>query len=146
MKYLVCVDGSDNADLAFHRALDLFHKDKDELLVIFVHSDPKEPHKREQEKSIMQNYARQLLEKIGRKVDGGAHRGSMISEPATTSVGAQIVEKAKEHNVDVVILGRRGMDPVQRFFAGSVSRYVMENSPCDVYIVKSSTEKAQASH
>ena len=53
MKYLVCVDGSENADVAFHRALNLFNKDHDELLVMFVHSDPKEPHKREHEKTII---------------------------------------------------------------------------------------------
>lgn len=34
-------------------------------------------------------------------------------------------------------MGRRGMGTIARLLLGSVSRYVLENAPCDVVVVKS---------
>ncbi len=64
----------------------------------------------------------------------------MVAEPSTTTVGDFIVHKAKEFKVDAIIIGRRGMTTMQRLFAGSVSRYVMENAPCDVFVVKGNNQ------
>ena len=35
------------------------------------------------------------------------------------------------------------MSSVQRFFTGSVSRYIMENADCDVLVVKAKSEPTQ---
>lgn len=43
--------------------------------------------------------------------------------------------------MDAIIIGRRGMTKMQRVFAGSVSRYVMENADCDVFVVKAKSKK-----
>ncbi len=50
--------------------------------------------------------------------------------------GESIVAAAKEKNIDTICIGRRGMGALKRLLLGSVSRYVVENAPCDVVVVK----------
>eukprot|EP01111_Echinosteliopsis_oligospora_P001387 TRINITY_DN12116_c0_g1_i1.p1 TRINITY_DN12116_c0_g1~~TRINITY_DN12116_c0_g1_i1.p1 ORF type:complete len:130 (-),score=29.24 TRINITY_DN12116_c0_g1_i1:116-505(-) len=129
MKYLVCVDGSDNADKAFQRVKEIFQKTQDELYVMIAHSTG-DAEKSEQELSILKNYAKICL-------DNGFN-SKMVAAPIPPSgVGAAICEKITELQIDTVVCGRRGLNTIQRLFAGSVSRYVMENATCNVLIVKS---------
>ena len=48
----------------------------------------------------------------------------------------QILSFVKEHEVDMVVLGGRGLGVVQGFLVGSVSQQVMEEATCTVVIVK----------
>lgn len=66
----------------------------------------------------------------------GNFNSKMIAEPASTTVGDKIIQTARDLKVDAIIIGRRGMNNIQRLFAGSVSRFVMENADCDVFVVK----------
>mmetsp|Transcript_19855 Transcript_19855/g.55803 ORF Transcript_19855/g.55803 Transcript_19855/m.55803 type:complete len:176 (+) Transcript_19855:214-741(+) len=50
--------------------------------------------------------------------------------------GEAICDYAKEHHIDHVIMGRRGMSTLQRVVMGSTSKYVMENCNADVTICK----------
>ena len=47
-----------------------------------------------------------------------------------------IVEYARRHSVDLVVMGHRGMSNLQRFFGGSVSDRVVDHTPCNVLIVR----------
>eukprot|EP00026_Physarum_polycephalum_P019998 Phypoly_transcript_22307.p1 GENE.Phypoly_transcript_22307~~Phypoly_transcript_22307.p1 ORF type:complete len:144 (+),score=22.77 Phypoly_transcript_22307:120-551(+) len=127
MKYMVCVDGSEFGDAAFERAKELYVAQRDSLVVVLVHSD--DLSKRQAEKEVIQKYAKQCVRQYNSK---------MVAEPIATgsSVGATILQTAKDEGVDAIIIGRRGMSKMQRVFAGSVSRYVMENAECDVFVVK----------
>lgn len=66
----------------------------------------------------------------------GHFNSKIIAEPVVTTVGEKIIQTAKEINADAIIIGRRGMSTMQRFFSGSVSKFVMENADCDVFVVK----------
>lgn len=59
MKYLVCVDGSENGEAAFNRAKDVYVGHRDELLILFVHSGDEE--KRLKEIDIVQHYSKVLI-------------------------------------------------------------------------------------
>ena len=48
----------------------------------------------------------------------------------------RIIEMAKEENVDLIVVGSRGMSGVKRFFLGSVSHNVAHHCECPVLIVK----------
>lgn len=56
MKYLVCVDGSENGDAAFNRAKEIYAAHRDEIVVLLVHSGDEE--KREKEIEIVQSYSK----------------------------------------------------------------------------------------
>jgi nucleotide-binding universal stress UspA family protein len=46
-----------------------------------------------------------------------------------------IVEEAKERNVDLIIMGTRGMTGLKRVFLGSVAQKVIGYAPCPVMVV-----------
>lgn len=58
MKYLVCVDGSENADAAFKRACDLYIEGKTTLIVLFVHTPDADQAKHDKEVEVIQKYAK----------------------------------------------------------------------------------------
>jgi len=48
---------------------------------------------------------------------------------------AQIVDVAKAVGADMIVIGRRGLNPVGELFLGSVSQQVLHAAPCPVLIV-----------
>ena len=46
-----------------------------------------------------------------------------------------IVEEAKERNVDLIVMGTRGMTGLKRVFLGSVAQKVIGYAPCPVMVV-----------
>ena len=47
-----------------------------------------------------------------------------------------ILESAKQHNVQMIVVGARGLKGIKRFLLGSVSQKVLEHAPCSVLIVR----------
>ncbi|ETO04811.1 UspA domain-containing protein [Reticulomyxa filosa] len=52
-------------------------------------------------------------------------------------IGKLICGAAKALEVDLIIMGSRGLGKVKEFFVGSVSKNVVENAHCPVLVVKS---------
>ena len=50
--------------------------------------------------------------------------------------GAEICEAARTHQVDLIIMGRRGRQGLTEKVLGSVSNYVIHHAPCAVLIVQ----------
>ena len=48
----------------------------------------------------------------------------------------EIAEEAENGRYDLIVMGHRGLNPVKRFFMGSVAKRVIEDAPCSVLIVK----------
>ena len=46
----------------------------------------------------------------------------------------RIVHFAEEKGADMIMIGHRGLSPVQRFFLGSVAAKVVAQAPCSVYV------------
>ena len=42
----------------------------------------------------------------------------------------------KDYPIDLIVMGKTGSNPVERFLMGSVSDYVVRNAQCDVIIVR----------
>lgn len=51
-------------------------------------------------------------------------------------VDAEIIRLANIHQADLIILGSRGLQGVDRIIEGSVSSQVLEQAPCTVMVVK----------
>lgn len=52
------------------------------------------------------------------------------------SPGETIVDYAKQHNVDLVVIGSRGLNTLQEMVLGSVSHKVTKRADCPVMVVK----------
>ena len=50
--------------------------------------------------------------------------------------GEVIIKTAKEEKAGLVVIGSRGLGLLKRTLAGSVSDFVLHNSPCPVVIYK----------
>jgi nucleotide-binding universal stress UspA family protein len=71
--------------------------------------------------------SREALGKRGIKAQGVILRGDAATE---------IIQYAKEHEVDLIIAGSRGLSPVTGWLLGSVSRKLVHYAGCSVLIVK----------
>jgi nucleotide-binding universal stress UspA family protein len=64
----------------------------------------------------------------------GAQVRSEVRE--ADSVADEIVEAADGSGADLVVMGHRGLNRIERFFLGSVSENVLRYAPCSVWIVR----------
>lgn len=51
-----------------------------------------------------------------------------------------ICKLAKEHNIDLIVIGRRGRTGISEMFLGSVSNYVLHHAPCSVLTIQKSED------
>ncbi len=55
--------------------------------------------------------------------------------------GAEILQAVEDYQIDLVILGTRGLSNVKRFLLGSTSDWVMREAPCSVLLVREKLSK-----
>jgi nucleotide-binding universal stress UspA family protein len=133
MRIVVGYDGSESAKRALQRAADLAGN-ADRIVVVAAaeshvrtgiakgaHLDPSEV---EQRRSDLEEAQRFLSE---RGIDAEPVEGQ--GDP-----GAVIVEAAKD--ADLIVVGSRGLNPVERILLGSVSSKVVHRAACDVLVVR----------
>lgn len=53
-----------------------------------------------------------------------------------TNSKAAAVEYARDHKVDLIVTGTRGLGTLQRIVVGSFSRHLIDNAHCDVLLVR----------
>lgn len=143
-KILCAYDGSDHAKKALESAkliskesngdLHILHTIKfepmphniyGELGVSVAQSDFMDLAKKHGEQTL--NEAIDSVKKDGLKVHGLLFYG----DPATT-----ILEFATENNVDLIVMGSRGLSTFKELFLGSVSHKITQSAKCSVLIVK----------
>jgi nucleotide-binding universal stress UspA family protein len=74
------------------------------------------------------NEVREKAEPLGVKVSTEVLVGS--------SVAVTIIDYAKDHDVDLVIIGTKGMTGVQKFLLGNVANNVIANAHCPVLAIR----------
>jgi nucleotide-binding universal stress UspA family protein len=52
----------------------------------------------------------------------------------------EIIQAAKIEEYDLIVIGHRGLSPVQAFLLGSVSNRVVAHAPCSVLVVRAGLE------
>eukprot|EP01102_Stenamoeba_stenopodia_P002609 TRINITY_DN12467_c0_g1_i1.p1 TRINITY_DN12467_c0_g1~~TRINITY_DN12467_c0_g1_i1.p1 ORF type:complete len:170 (+),score=44.12 TRINITY_DN12467_c0_g1_i1:124-633(+) len=154
MKYLIAVDGSASADNAFQFAVKLFNKENDQLFVISCVEEWGFDYIDDISGAISMAEVGQLnqaMEKNSTKVlshysdkcrDLGIECVVLKSRGKAKDI---IVERAKELGIDLLVVGSRGLGPLSRLFLGSVSDYLVKNSPCPVLVVREKETTATAS-
>jgi nucleotide-binding universal stress UspA family protein len=142
-RILVPVDGSDNAMAALDLATQIQKKCDSELFLLCVYRHyslleasmsmvrPDKPENlddsmREFATGVVENAKKFAVERGVDKVRGFVKSGP----PARTIVGF-----AKEKDVNLIVLGSRGLGDIERYLLGSVSHKVTSLAECPVLVV-----------
>lgn len=153
-KILVPYDQSKYADKAFDEAVSIAKMTRgSEIIVLHVMEEIPTPtklfettvrHHKTREPTTLSIYLRDLqrdmkyemvnkLEEVKKRYKNSV----MISTQVLFGSPAdRIIEFADRHNVDLIVMGRRGLKGVRRFLLGSISRNVIEKVNRTVMIVK----------
>ena len=153
-KILVAMDGSENSQKAAQVALELAEKLKTELLVLHAITPPTSyyrttiasptgmslPTPSQHEIDAYYAYARKVAMSIVGEVESkakrqGTHVKTEIPE-AVSSVVETIINHAVKENVDLILVGTRGLGGFKKLLLGSVSTGVVSHAHCPVLVVR----------
>jgi nucleotide-binding universal stress UspA family protein len=140
---LVPVDGSKHAEEALYTAIGMVRGREDGNLFVINVAPAFESFDLELSAAGRELLSRDFAEKGTRVVNracdiatGEGVRVNCKAEVTATSVSDAIVAFAEKEQVDVVVIGSRGLSPSSRWRMGSVAAQVVRHSPCSVYVVK----------
>jgi nucleotide-binding universal stress UspA family protein len=137
---VVGTDGSETADIALRRAIELAALTGGKLHVVSAY-DPaparvggNKPVAEAAEWSVGSDFK---VEAVLQRAQDEANAGSIDFEVHAPKGDAadSLIAAAKEHDADVIVLGSRGMRGARRVL-GSVPNKVSHHAPCDVLIVQ----------
>lgn len=138
---LVAIDGSDNALRAVRLASRIAKNNNAELLILHVMVVP----------SSISGNVYVPFEKIEKKIRASGERFLAVAvtvaknegiEPRTQLVEAldspalSIAEYSQENNVDLIVVGTRGLGGFKRLLLGSVASAVVHYAHCSVLVVR----------
>ena len=132
---LVAVDGSDNSLRAMEDAIKVASSES-QIEILYVSSTG---HIASDilKAGTLDEYNEQNRQKFAR--EEAAVKSSGIAYKVTIEYGEAgkiIANYANDNNVDLVVLGRRGLTAIQEMVFGSVSTYVMKQVNCSCLLVK----------
>lgn len=144
-KICVAVDGSDSAFDAVKNAAKLATRVNAGLVIMHVVRNMKVPTqlKRFVKEKSLEDIRREALESAGKEIinhaiglaeyEGvsGCEEAILQGDPA-----AAIVQGAKDHKCDLIVVGTRGLGQVEGMLIGSISRKITSISNISVLVVK----------
>ena len=149
-KILVPVDGSGEARLAFHKAVEVAKRNNAQLVLCHVIDTRAlqtptgfdgnfSEEIRQQTENLFTEYVNYAQEREFKNIETLIEYGSP----------KQLIAKTipQEHDIDLIMIGATGLNAVERLFIGSVSEYVIRTAQCDVMVVRTDLEnKLPATH
>jgi nucleotide-binding universal stress UspA family protein len=131
-KILVAVDGSKHADMALDYAVQLAKKFRLNLALLHVEDDDLVRIAGPQVLDCIGTIGESILEHTTSKIRGLSVRKFLkYGNPAET-----IIKMAQKGNVDLIVLGSRGVSSVKRYLLGSVSDDISIHARSSVLIVR----------
>ena len=142
-KILVPVDGSNEARLAFEKAIEVAKRNRAQVLIAHIidtrvlqtptgfEGNFNEEIQRQTE-NLFQEYRQYAQEHDFNDIDFVLEYGS-----PKVYISKNI---PKDYQIDLIMMGATGLNAVERLFIGSVSEYVIRNDSCDVLVVRKELE------
>ena len=142
-KILVPVDGSNEARLAFEKAVEVAKRNRAQVLIAHIidtrvlqtptgfEGNFNEEIQRQTE-NLFQEYRQYAQEHDFNDIDFVLEYGS-----PKVYISKNI---PKDYQIDLIMMGATGLNAVERLFIGSVSEYVIRNASCDVLVVRTDLE------
>ncbi len=139
-KILVTHDGSDNSQRAFNEAINLIkqlqNKEGIELNVVSVIQIIDLPEVAENQAII--DYFRKYYKEIHSNLIETAQKENikintyiLVGNPSV-----EILNFAKENNVDLIVIGKTGKSKIEQWLLGSVSKKILDHAPCSVLLIR----------
>ena len=142
-KILVPVDGSNEARLAFEKAIEVAKRNRAQVLIAHIidtrvlqtptgfEGNFNEEIQRQTE-NLFQEYRQYAQEHDFNDIDFVLEYGS-----PKVYISKNI---PKDYQIDLIMMCATGLNAVERLFIGSVSEYVIRNASCDVLVVRTDLE------
>ena len=142
-KILVPVDGSNEARLAFEKAIEVAKRNRAQVIIAHIidtrvlqtptgfEGNFNEEIQRQTE-NLFQEYRQYSQEHDFNDIDFVLEYGS-----PKVYISKNI---PKDYQIDLIMMGTTGLNAVERLFIGSVSEYVIRNASCDVLVVRTDLE------
>ncbi|MCH3951680.1 MAG: universal stress protein [Acidaminococcus sp.] len=139
-KILVPIDGSEIAMRAMDFAIEMGSKFNSQIIVLNVDipydlSRIKPPLK-DKDGNVVESAQLSPLEAAEKRAKKSGYDRISFKKYVDIDPAEKIVEAAQKNDVDLIVMGNRGMGVLAGFFLGSVSTKVSQSAPCPVTIVK----------
>jgi nucleotide-binding universal stress UspA family protein len=132
---LVAYDGSEPAERAFQLALDLAKPLQAAISVLAVADSSKPPTAAEMA-GVLESDSQYFERAFVRLREAASFSGVSLSAKTLRGRPAvQIIHEAMEQNADLIAMGHRSGNRIERWLSGSVSKRVLSYAPCAVAIV-----------
>lgn len=136
MNILVPLDGSENSQKALLQACDLAKNYQSNLTLVYIVD--KSPSlnllDRKEYLGILRKFGEKVLTKSQQIAKNEGLDVTTIMKEG--NVSNEIVKIAKNKKCNLIIMGSKGLGATARFFLGSISNKLANNSPCSILIVK----------
>ncbi|KXG11610.1 putative universal stress protein [Anoxybacillus sp. P3H1B] len=140
---VVAVDGSQEAEWAFKKAIQIAKRNEASLILTHIidirafaaveaHSQSVVERSEQYAKELLENYKQQALEAGIEHVIVDIEFGSPKIKIAK--------DIAPKHKADLIICGATGLNAVERLLIGSVSEHITRYAKCDVLVVRTEKE------
>lgn len=138
-KILVAVDGSEEADRAFKKAIEISKRNDTEIVLGHVIDTRSFPAIEAYDLTIRdrtETFANELMEKYKAE----AAKAGIEELTIDIQIGNPKIKIAKDmankHGADLIICGATGLNAIERFMIGSVSEHITRYAKCDVLVVR----------
>ncbi|EOL41241.1 universal stress protein [Enterococcus phoeniculicola] len=144
---LVGIDGSEQANAAFKKAVEVARRNQGTVYVAnvidqqyynFMGYTPMNQTLVDQETEEAKKLIQECKD-YGKSVNYEKIEGIVAYGSAKEAMSHQLPEK---YQIDLIMVGQSGLNAVERFMIGSVSSYIIREALCDVLVV-SSTEDTE---
>jgi len=138
---LVAIDGSDEAEQAFKKAIEVTKRNDAKLNIVHIHELRVYPSDAASLQERAEKFGKELLEKyLQMAKDAGIQNVSTLLEFGSPKVA--ITKKAeKKIKADLIICGKTGLNAVEHMFIGSVSENIARSAHCDVLVVRTQKDE-----
>ena len=143
---LVAVDGSDEAELAFKKAVNVAKRNNAKLILAHIIDTRAFQTISSFDEDLAQQATEMAKKTLDELVSYANLQGLETIEPIVeygtpkTLISRQLPD---DYNVDLIMIGATGLNAVERLLIGSVSEYVIRHAHCDVLVVRTDLENKQ---
>ncbi len=136
MNILVPLDGSKYSEKALLHACDMAKNYHSRLILLYVveKSIPINLLDRKEYLEILRKFGNKVLIKAKETTTMKGLDSKIIMKEG--NITNEIIKIAKKEQCNLIIVGSKGLGATARFFLGSVSNKLANNSPCSILIIK----------
>lgn len=134
MKIMICYDGSDGAQRAMEKAIEIFKPMRPEVIILTVIEIPLDATSHAEE--AFAEWRRERQKVLDKATDWVVMHG--LDVDAILAEGdprTMIMDAIKVKSPDVVIIGKRGGGALKEIVLGSVSAYLTRHAKCPVLVI-----------